>query len=465
MEGRRSIDLASTSSPSGRWGSSFKRVGFTPKVPFHKRRDALIRRIREKRHQSWLRKASVLAKEGVEGEQCDPSEVETVDPGEILTPSTTRGMVGSEQREEVEEVESETSMEEEKGLLNPEDTSMRLNKNISKMLRKFCLMLPEHVVSMPRSVINGNGWYFRLRPQGKSCLLRTYRRGKTVSWTRSGRVMHRFITDLPAGVELDCVFEPVHGTYHVLDLIAWGNIFYQDCEFTFRQFWLNLRFSDACVDGEGQLVRDNTGCEEVQSIVFHSCAPVDSIATIVDVAQDWLGNGTHPMDGVLFYHSQCPYVFGWSPLNLWWRWPAVCTYFDSYLAGAESGDGSIMAVLHVDPFGHVWTGDEVDDDGNGLYVASINMIPGVEFPCKGKFRISWVKIDEEIPPIEEDSLEEGGEAPIMGENLREALVPRCVLEWVGSSHLVVADSWTKILFLWLSGKGRIISPEMLIASS
>ncbi|KAF4520748.1 hypothetical protein B566_EDAN007377 [Ephemera danica] len=161
-------------------------------------------------------------------------------------------------------------------------------------------------------------WYFVPCPAGKRCLVIS-QRGITRAYSASGKLLATFPSLLPGGSHiksstcasryavLDCVWSYHSSTYYVLDILAWGNQPFLQCETEFRFFWLQSQLAETPLT---ETSKHNKF--KFQPLTFK---PYSS-QTIEEVM---LGPPLFPevMDGVLFYHREAHYTAGPSPLVVW----------------------------------------------------------------------------------------------------------------------------------------------------
>jgi snurportin-1 len=122
-------------------------------------------------------------------------------------------------------------------------------------------MFAEWLIDIPEDLYEN--WCLVCCPVGKRCLVISSNGKRKSIWTqafrktdlahradcfkvRSGRTLNKFESILPAGSStyrgnkvtdyciLDCIFDPVHWVYYVLDIMCWKGHPIYDCDTEFR---------------------------------------------------------------------------------------------------------------------------------------------------------------------------------------------------------------------------------------
>ncbi|KAI7893273.1 uncharacterized protein EV154DRAFT_479501 [Mucor mucedo] len=180
------------------------------------------------------------------------------------------------------------------------------------------IMYAENLEGIPSDFIEN--WVMMICPKGKRCLV-TSGSGETIARSRAGNIIGRFQSMIPNGSSsnrtsdfciLDCVYDAVHWTFYVLDIMCWRGYPIFDCDTNFRHFWLQTKIEPSELD------RPNNDNKFYQ---FKSVTPILTSETQV-VAKDPEGflakQGHHyEIDGLLFYHRQTNYRGGSTPLVCW----------------------------------------------------------------------------------------------------------------------------------------------------
>lgn len=117
---------------------------------------------------------------------------------------------------------------------------------------------------------------------------------------------------------LDCVYDAVHWTFYVLDVMCWRGYPIFDCDTNFRHFWLQTKIESSELD------KPNNDNKFYQ---FKALRPVFTSET-KQVAEDpeaYIAKQgfDYEIDGLLFYHRQTNYRGGSTPLVCWVARPDV----------------------------------------------------------------------------------------------------------------------------------------------
>ncbi|KAG2209250.1 hypothetical protein INT47_005542 [Mucor saturninus] len=201
---------------------------------------------------------------------------------------------------------------------NPKHKKADKKKNKKKNIHADQIMYAENLEGIPSDFIEN--WVMMICPKGKRCLV-TSGSGETIARSRAGNIIGRFQSMIPNGSSsnrtsdfciLDCVYDAVHWTFYVLDIMCWRGYPIFDCDTNFRHFWLQTKIEPSELD------RPNNDNKFYQ---FKSVTPILTSETQV-VAKDPEGflakQGHHyEIDGLLFYHRQTNYRGGSTPLVCW----------------------------------------------------------------------------------------------------------------------------------------------------
>lgn len=185
------------------------------------------------------------------------------------------------------------------------------------------LMYPEWMTDLPGDL--GSGWLVMPRPEGTRCLV-IASRGKTVSRTRSGTVLHQFASELPNGSHasrkaggasvLDCVYQKDSESYFVLDVMCWVGYDVYESGTEFRRFWLRSKLAEC--PGVGRRAKRNR----------FRFVPAPAFQCTRDGLQSaYTGSHGYRVDGLLFIHKQTRYELGVTPLCLVWKDARTSRYF------------------------------------------------------------------------------------------------------------------------------------------
>ncbi|CEP15049.1 hypothetical protein [Parasitella parasitica] len=219
---------------------------------------------------------------------------------------------------------SDDDMEEVGKILKTMPMKKNENKNKKRIhaqvLQQICnqIMYAETMESVPQDLLTD--WVLMICPKGKRCLV-TSGKGQTIARSRGGGILARFQSLLPNGSMLnrtsdfcilDCVYDAVHWTFYVLDIMCWRGHPLYDCDTSFRHFWLQTKLESNELDkpdGQNQ---------------FYKFIPIKPVLTsetqaVVDNPEEYLKSQGffYDIDGLLFYHRQAHYQGGSTPLVCW----------------------------------------------------------------------------------------------------------------------------------------------------
>lgn len=192
-----------------------------------------------------------------------------------------------------------------------------------KVWRESPVCMPDWMTDVPKQM--STEWCVGVRPDGRRAVV-IAANGRTTVRSRNGQHLRRggpFRSRLPGGnttegakggtTVLDCVLsEQDPNVLVAIDVMVWNDTFLYDCNFEFRQFWLQTRLGevDAANDTPLRFVP-----------LQYQDATVDAILTAYHYA------ATHPFsDGLLFYHREGHYSLGTTPLVLQWKDSATSKY-------------------------------------------------------------------------------------------------------------------------------------------
>ncbi|GAN10149.1 snurportin-1-like [Mucor ambiguus] len=238
----------------------------------------------------------------------------------------------SDEEEEEEEVELvETVITHTKRLRDSDDemeeaskyvkTMPKKNKNKQKKKKNIHanqIMYSETMESVPQDLLTD--WVLMICPKGKRCMV-TSGSGETIARSRAGNILARFQSRLPNGSRtnrtsdfciLDCIYDAVHWTFYVLDIMCWRGYPIFDCDTNFRHFWLQTKLESNELDradGHNQFYK------------FIPLKPVLTTETqqVIQDPEQYIKSQDlcYDIDGLLFYHRQAHYRGGSTPLVCW----------------------------------------------------------------------------------------------------------------------------------------------------
>ncbi|KAJ8944827.1 hypothetical protein NQ318_013164 [Aromia moschata] len=158
-------------------------------------------------------------------------------------------------------------------------------------------------------------WFVKFCPQGFRILL-IAQNHTTVCYNQQGRVILKIKTNFPGGggsdsngvTILDCIYNKCIKTVFVLDCLFWNAMSMLESEVNFRFFWLKTKFEE------------NPGFAKCLKYNFKL---LDYVPAQRPLIQDHMFSVAHiedhniPYDGVVFYHKESHYIFGYTPLVGW----------------------------------------------------------------------------------------------------------------------------------------------------
>lgn len=176
------------------------------------------------------------------------------------------------------------------------------------------LQLSEWMKDKPDDLDN---WYLVPCPQGSRCIV-VATGGITQVYTKYGVFQNKFHSSLSGDKKnrqnvtiLDCIYCVETEIYYVLDLIAYANQEFNQCDVTFRFFWIASKIQEEQLDHV-----DGQNKYAFKSLRFFDCADETAIAECLAHYPLW-DNNQPQLDGLLFYHKESTYVNGTTPLVTW----------------------------------------------------------------------------------------------------------------------------------------------------
>ncbi|XP_017057950.1 snurportin-1 [Drosophila ficusphila] len=160
-------------------------------------------------------------------------------------------------------------------------------------------------------------WVLVPCPVGKRCLV-VASRGITRAYSKNGWMFMNWRSSLPGDCQmqkcetvLDCVYVEEADTFYVLDAISFGQQDLQDCEASFRFFWLRARFE------ENDFAQIKALHEK--SLVLLDHYDFEDTSAVEQALQKYpvFPENKPDLDGFLFYHKEASYVCQVTPLVCW----------------------------------------------------------------------------------------------------------------------------------------------------
>lgn len=180
------------------------------------------------------------------------------------------------------------------------------------------IMYAENMEGIPSDFIEN--WILMVCPKGKRCLV-TSGSGETIVRSRAGNIIGRYQTMLPNGSRtnrtsdfciLDCVYDAVHWTFYVLDIMCWRGYPIFDCDTNFRHFWLQTKLED------NELDKPNNNNRFYKFKALRPIPTSETQAVVSDPEAYIARQGfQYDIDGLLFYHRETNYRGGSTPLVCW----------------------------------------------------------------------------------------------------------------------------------------------------
>ncbi|XP_043484136.1 snurportin-1 [Leptopilina heterotoma] len=220
----------------------------------------------------------------------------------------------------------ETGYNNTRGILpedyDSENEEEEMDVDIKKAKKKFFkhrhkyyenhLMLSEWLLEVPEDFIDK--WIMVPCPEGRRVLL-VARKGKTKAYDRRGRKLSTFNSALPGGSSedyksscsmLDCIWQPKEKKYYVLDILAWSNYPFTNCETEFRFYWLQHQLGDI-----KELEEKNSNKNR------YPIAPLPRVFCNSNMSSVLENLPSITLDGILFFHREADYTHGRTPLVTW----------------------------------------------------------------------------------------------------------------------------------------------------
>jgi len=143
-------------------------------------------------------------------------------------------------------------------------------------------------------------------------------KGITKAYSKGGWMFMDLRSSLPGDWQLqkgqtilDCVYVEDADTFYVLDAISFGQQDLQDCEASFRFYWLRARFE------ENDFSKLNEHNEKPFVLLDHYDFEDTSAVEQVLHKYPVFPENKPPLDGFLFYHKEASYVCQVTPLVCW----------------------------------------------------------------------------------------------------------------------------------------------------
>ncbi|KAF2368815.1 Snurportin-1 N-terminal [Trinorchestia longiramus] len=185
------------------------------------------------------------------------------------------------------------------------------------MRYKDFLMLSEWLVEVPEDF--ASSYLVVLVPVGRRVLV-VSGNGMTTMYGRNGKCWEKFYSVLPGGSPLsaskgyamfDCIVSYETNKFYVLDMIAWMNQSFVNCETQFRFEWMSSRLKETSDDPS--VISKNNQYSFV-GLPYGPCTAAKILEFLKHPSCDGLD-----VDGLLFYHKEGHYTHGPTPLVGWLR--------------------------------------------------------------------------------------------------------------------------------------------------
>ncbi|XP_063701232.1 snurportin-1 [Culicoides brevitarsis] len=163
-------------------------------------------------------------------------------------------------------------------------------------------------------------WFVLPCPKGVRCLL-VAEGGRTEAIGKWGNLLLTFQSMLPGGSTgegnhrgdttiIDAFFDKEEGHFIAIDVLAYGNQDFMNCDCEFRFYWLNTKIQE---DNLGKGTKRKFPIKSVPYASFQDPLAVDELLGRFPAFP-----GNKPkLDGLLFYHKESLYKSGKTPLVLW----------------------------------------------------------------------------------------------------------------------------------------------------
>lgn len=199
--------------------------------------------------------------------------------------------------------------------LNIEEEKMECDelKQPTKKKLKYKLMQSEWFTEIPDDL--EENWSVKLCPQGFRVLF-VAQNNKTIVST-DGRIILNIKSNFPGGggkespagiTVLDCIFNKCTKTIFILDCLFWNSMSMLDSEANFRFFWLQTKFEE----NPALLKYKKYNFSLLEVLPAHRPLIQDKMFTLLSV-----GEQKYAFDGLVFYHKESHYTFGYTPLVTW----------------------------------------------------------------------------------------------------------------------------------------------------
>lgn len=160
-------------------------------------------------------------------------------------------------------------------------------------------------------------WLMVPCPKGMRCIV-VAREHSTKIYNKKGFFVRNFRSKLPGDVRnknsttiLDCIYDKTNDTLYALDVIAYGDQEMEQCDSSFRFFWLQSK-----IDEENLSDTDKQNEISILPLQHIDCSDEISLKECLSLYPMWLGNRPE-LDGLLFYHKDAFYIHGTTPLVGW----------------------------------------------------------------------------------------------------------------------------------------------------
>lgn len=171
----------------------------------------------------------------------------------------------------------------------------------------------EWMLTLPEDI---EDWYLIPCPKGKRCLI-ICENGRSEAIDKNGKTIKRFYLNVPGGTEqnhkgltiIDAIYDYKCLCFWALDLLAYGNQNFVDCDCSFRSFFIKSKIEENNLES---LQYCNTVI--IKPLPFVLFSNSDSIKMCL--SSDTIFEQIPDLDGFLFYHKDSSYTFG-DTLALW----------------------------------------------------------------------------------------------------------------------------------------------------
>lgn len=262
---------------------------------------------------------------------------------------------------EVEDVETE-----EMEFIEESDKKSRRSRKKKFNPYAYQLMLSEWLVDIPDD-LKGE-WLMVICPVGKRNLV-IAANGYTAAYTKSGYRVNKFSSLLPGGSPktlkpgdytiLDCIFNELTKTFHVLDVMTWRGHPVYDSETDFRFYWLQTKLQEEPL--VTQASADNP--YRFISLHHHPCDASSISEALISVTS------VNEVDGLLFFHKRTHYTCGRTPLVGWLK-----PYMLPEILGLPVPDAFMVGVPAVNKLTLLKSNKELRDGDEEKRLASENCV-------------------------------------------------------------------------------------------